>query len=85
MRKAIPQHIVLPEGDDERVLRAADILLRRGVVDLTILGDADEVRGARGRPRRSTSRRPALVDPAAVAAARALRGRPTTSCASTRA
>lgn len=33
------QHIVLPEGADERILRAADILLRRGVVDLTILGD----------------------------------------------
>jgi phosphate acetyltransferase len=38
------RHIVLPEGDDDRVLRAADILLRRGVVDLTILGDEDEVR-----------------------------------------
>jgi phosphate acetyltransferase len=35
------QHIVLPEGGDERILRAADILLRRDVVDLTILGDAD--------------------------------------------
>ncbi|PKN43166.1 MAG: phosphate acetyltransferase [Deltaproteobacteria bacterium HGW-Deltaproteobacteria-18] len=33
------QHIVLPEGGDDRILRAADILLRRGVVDLTILGD----------------------------------------------
>jgi phosphate acetyltransferase len=42
--RADRRHIVLPEGDDERVLRAADILLRRGVVDLTVLGDADEVR-----------------------------------------
>jgi len=33
------QHIVLPEGEEERVLRAADILLRRGVADLTLLGD----------------------------------------------
>jgi phosphate acetyltransferase len=39
------RHIVLPEGEDERVLRAADALLRRDVVDLTILGDVDEVRG----------------------------------------
>jgi phosphate acetyltransferase len=38
------RHIVLPEGDDERVLRAADILLRREVVDLTILGSPDDVR-----------------------------------------
>ncbi len=33
------RHIVLPEGDEERVLRAADLLLRRGVADLTLLGD----------------------------------------------
>ena len=33
------RHIVLPEGDEERVLRAAEILLRRGVADLTLLGD----------------------------------------------
>ena len=32
------QHIVLPEGESDRVLQAADILLRRGVADLTILG-----------------------------------------------
>jgi phosphate acetyltransferase len=37
------RHVVLPEGDDDRVLRAAEILLRRGVVDLTILGDPDAV------------------------------------------
>ncbi|PID41128.1 MAG: phosphate acetyltransferase [Proteobacteria bacterium] len=38
------QRIVLPEGNCERILRAADILLRRGVADLTILGNEDEVR-----------------------------------------
>ncbi|MBA3262083.1 MAG: phosphate acetyltransferase [Thermoleophilaceae bacterium] len=38
------QHIVLPEGNDERVLRAAEILQRRGVVELTLLGRAAEVR-----------------------------------------
>jgi phosphate acetyltransferase len=42
--KAARAHIVLPEGDDERVLRAADILLRRGVLALTVLGDPDAVR-----------------------------------------
>ena len=42
--RAKRRHIVLPEGEDERVLRAADILLRRGVVDLTILGAPDEIR-----------------------------------------
>ena len=37
------QHIVLPEGTEERVLRAAEILLLRGVVDLTLLGGIQEV------------------------------------------
>ena len=38
------KHIVLPEGLDERILRAAEILLRRGVVDITLLGDVRLVR-----------------------------------------
>jgi phosphate acetyltransferase len=37
------RHIVLPEGEDERILRAADILLRRGVADLTLLGDPIQI------------------------------------------
>jgi phosphate acetyltransferase len=37
--KADRRHIVLPEGTEPRILRAADILLRRDVVDLTLLGD----------------------------------------------
>ena len=47
--RAAVKHIVLPEGTDERVLRAADILLRRRVVELTLLGAEAEVRGAAGR------------------------------------
>ena len=38
------KHIVLPEGHDDRVLRAAAILLEREVVDLTILGKEPIVR-----------------------------------------
>lgn len=38
------RHIVLPEGDSERVLRAADILQRREVAKLSLLGDPEEVR-----------------------------------------
>jgi phosphate acetyltransferase len=38
------KHIVLPEGTDDRILRATEILRRRNVVDLTLLGDAEEVR-----------------------------------------
>lgn len=38
------QHIVLPEGDDDRILQAAEILCLRDVVDLTILGREDKLR-----------------------------------------
>ncbi|WKD58215.1 Phosphate acetyltransferase [Corynebacterium capitovis DSM 44611] len=36
-------HIVLPEGEDDRILQAAAQLLERGVVQLTILGDSDDI------------------------------------------
>ncbi|PXF58157.1 MAG: phosphate acetyltransferase [Deltaproteobacteria bacterium] len=43
--RANKQHVVLPEGEDERILRAAETLLYRGVVDITLLGNEDLVRG----------------------------------------
>ncbi|WP_448256837.1 phosphate acetyltransferase [Microbacterium aurum] len=39
------KRIVLPEGSDDRVLKAAATVLARGIADLTILGDEAEVRG----------------------------------------
>lgn len=38
------QRVVLPEGTEERILRAAEVLLRRNVCDLILLGDTDAVR-----------------------------------------
>ena len=38
------KHIVLPEGDDDRILTAAGRLLQRGVAELTILGEEAQVR-----------------------------------------
>ncbi|MFI8002564.1 phosphate acetyltransferase [Streptomyces sp. NPDC086010] len=38
------RRVVLPEGTEERILRAADVLLRRDVCDLTLLGDVETVR-----------------------------------------
>ena len=38
------KRIVLPEGDDDRILQAAGRLLRRGLAHLTILGDETLVR-----------------------------------------
>jgi phosphate acetyltransferase len=42
--RANRRHVVLPEGSEERILRAAEILQRRQVVDLTLLGNEREVR-----------------------------------------
>ncbi|MER8231804.1 phosphate acetyltransferase [Streptomyces sp. NPDC094049] len=38
------RRVVLPEGTEERVLRAADVLLRRDVCDLTLLGEVETIR-----------------------------------------
>ncbi len=38
------KHIILPEASDVRILRAAEILLRRDVVDLTLLGNPDDIK-----------------------------------------
>ena len=40
------KHIVLPEGDDDRILMAADALIKQNVVDLTILGNKETVMAA---------------------------------------
>jgi phosphate acetyltransferase len=58
------RHIVLPEGDDERILRAASTLLSRHVVDLTLLGNEAQIlsrAGAHGIDLDGAS----IIDPAA--------------------
>lgn len=42
--RADRKHIVLPEGGDDRILRAAGRLLQRQVADLTILGEEGPIR-----------------------------------------
>lgn len=41
--KSNRQHIVLPEGEENRILRAAEIVLRRNAADLTLLGNVNEI------------------------------------------
>jgi phosphate acetyltransferase len=38
------KRIVLPEGDDDRILKSAGRLLRRDIADLTILGEESQIR-----------------------------------------
>ena len=41
--KLARKHIVLPEGNDDRIISAASILVELDVVDITILGDFDKI------------------------------------------
>jgi phosphate acetyltransferase len=61
--RADRRHIVLPEGAEDRILRAAEILLRRGVAELTLLGDPDDIR-RRSRELGLELGDAAIVDPA---------------------
>jgi phosphate acetyltransferase len=40
------KHIVLPEGDDDRILTAADALIKQNIVRLTILGNKESISAA---------------------------------------
>jgi phosphate acetyltransferase len=42
--KTHKRHIVLPEGSERRILQASEILLRRQVVDITLLGKPEDIR-----------------------------------------
>ncbi|WP_103863898.1 phosphate acetyltransferase [Aquimarina sp. I32.4] len=46
LRRALQhkKHIVLPEGSDERILRATSRLLASGVVDITLIGDEKKIK-----------------------------------------
>jgi phosphate acetyltransferase len=61
--RAARRHLVLPEGTEERILRAADILLRRGVAALTLLGDPSVI-AAKARDLGLDISDAAVIDPA---------------------
>ncbi|MCA0179592.1 MAG: phosphate acetyltransferase [Actinobacteria bacterium] len=42
--RAVNRHIVLPEGDDDRILAAGAQILARGAARLTILGNPEQIR-----------------------------------------
>ncbi|WP_419418668.1 phosphate acetyltransferase [Legionella sp. D16C41] len=42
--RANKRHIVLPEGEDSRILIAADYLLKRNVVRITLLGNKEKIK-----------------------------------------
>jgi len=42
--KANKQHIVLPEGEEPRILRATELLMLRQVCDITLLGNPEKIK-----------------------------------------
>jgi phosphate acetyltransferase len=63
--RADRRHIVLPEGTDDRVLRATEVVLRRGVAAVTLLGPPAGVR-ARAAALGLDIDGAAVLDPAAL-------------------
>ena len=47
--KADVKHVVLPEGEEERTIRAAEIITKEGIAKLTLLGNPE---GKGGNARR---------------------------------
>ena len=43
--KANPKRVVFPEGDEEKILRAAQILIDEGIAEPILLGNEKEIRG----------------------------------------
>lgn len=39
------QRIVLPEGNEERTMRAANEVVEQGIADITLIGNPEELRG----------------------------------------
>jgi phosphate acetyltransferase len=60
--RAHKQHIVLPEGNDDRILRAADQVLEQDVAELTIFGDPGELKARAQRLGLTQVHRANLVD-----------------------
>lgn len=41
--RASRKRIVLPEGTEERTLKAAEVIAKEGIADVTLIGDADKI------------------------------------------
>lgn len=61
--KATPQCIVLPEGTEERTLKAADQILKEGVAKLIILGNPAEIKNLANQWGLTNIDKATIVDP----------------------
>ena len=63
--KANQQRVVLPEGSEERTLRATDRLVADGVGDIILLGDPAEIKSEIDRLKLTNAGRAKVIDPKA--------------------
>ncbi|MFB6343534.1 phosphate acetyltransferase [Saccharicrinis sp. FJH62] len=61
--KANPQRIVLPEGTEERTLKAADILLGDAIADIILIGNPDEIKSLAKQFSLNNIDKATIVDP----------------------
>ncbi len=61
--KKKPQHIVLPEGTEERTLTAADRVLAEGVAKLTLLGKKEEIMSTAEKLGLDNIKKASIIDP----------------------
>lgn len=62
--KADRQRIVLPEGDEERTLQAADRVLADGIADLILLGNKEEIMAVARKFNLKNIDKATIIDPA---------------------
>ncbi|KAA6319050.1 Phosphate acetyltransferase, partial [termite gut metagenome] len=61
--KTTPQRIVLPEGTEERTLKAADRVLAEGVANLVIIGNLTEIENLARKWNLKNIDKATLIDP----------------------
>ncbi|NDV66268.1 phosphate acetyltransferase [Bacteroides sp. 224] len=61
--KANPQRIVLPEGTEERTLRAADRILAEGIAKLIIIGNPEKIKSLAAQWELTNIDKATIVDP----------------------
>ena len=61
--KACKQRIVLPEGDEERTLKAADRILADGVADIILIGNPDKLKALAGEWGLTHINQATIIDP----------------------
>lgn len=61
--KVNPQRIVLPEGTEERTLKAADILLNESIAKIILLGNPEEIKSLATKLGLNNIHKATIVDP----------------------